>query len=133
MNEAQYDKLYKWQALITDSEATHDTCFIEFEKNMAEHGIRTRVLPNAQGSGYTLWVPQKDYEVANGFFTGAVRAVIDGHKELYHVFDRDLSFKNKTLYEHKYKYMFGKNRFRTYIFTLLLLFIMFLLAKFVNF
>lgn len=133
MNETQYDKLYKWQALITDSEATDDTCFLEFEKKMAEHGIRTRVLPSVNGSGYTLWIPQKDYEIANGFFTGAVKASIDVHKELYHVFEMDLSFKNKALYEHKYKYNFGKNRFRTYIFTGLFVLFLLLLAKFVNF
>lgn len=133
MDEERYEKLYKWQALTTDNDAMEDTCFLEFEKNMAEHGIRTRVLPNTHGSGYTLFVPLKDYEIAHGFFIGAVKAVIDTHKELYHVFDKDLSFKNKALYEQKYKYMFGKNQFRTYIFTGLLVFVLLLLAKFVKF
>ncbi len=133
MSEKKYEELYKWQELTTDSEASDETCFIEFEKNMAEHGIRTRILPNEKGSGYTFWVPQKDYEIARGLFTGEVKAVIDSPKELYHVFDTDLTFKNKTLYESKYKNLFGKNRYRTYIITGVILVIMFLLAKFVKF
>lgn len=133
MSEENYEKLYKWKKLTTDGDATDDTCFIETEKNLAEHGIRTRVLPNERGTGYTLWVPLKDHEIADGLFTGEVKAVIDSPKELYHIFDTDLTFKNKVLYENKYKNLFGKNRFRTYIFTGILLVIMFLLAKFVKF
>ena len=133
MSNEMYEKLYKWQELTTDTEATDETNFIDFEKNMAEHGIRTRILPNEQGTGFTFWVPQKDYELAKGLFTGEVKAVIDSPKELYHVFETDLTFKNKGLYENKYKNMFGKNRYRTYIFTGVLLVIMFLLAKFVKF
>jgi hypothetical protein len=133
MNDAKYEKLYKWQKLTTDSEATDETCFIEFEKNMAEHGIRTRILPNEEGEGYTFWVPQKDFEIAHGLFTGDVKAVIDSQKELYHVFDTDLTFKNKVLYENKYKNLYGKNKYRTYIFTGVILVIMFLLARFVKF
>ena len=133
MSNEAYEKLYKWQAITTDTEATDESGFIEFEKNMAEHGIRTRILPNERGTGYTFWVPQKDFEVANALFTGEVKAVIDSPKELYHVFDTDLTFKNKVLYESKYKNMFGKNRYRTYIFTGVILVIMFLLAKFVKF
>ena len=133
MSNGKYEKLYKWQELTTDSDATDETSFIEFEKNMAEHGIRTRILPNVRGTGYTFWVPQKDFEIAKGLFTGEAKAVIDSPKELYHVFDTDLTFKNKVLYESKYKNMFGKNRYWTYIFTGIILVIMFLLAKFVKF
>ena len=56
MSNEMYEKLYKWQELTTDTEATDETNFIDFEKNMAEHGIRTRILPNEQGTGFTFWV-----------------------------------------------------------------------------
>lgn len=128
-----YDHLFKWKLLTTDTQAIDDTCFLDFEKNMAEHGIRTRVLTNDNGSGYSLWVPLKDYEVAHALFTGEVRAVIDSHKELYHVFEDDLTFKNKGLYENKYSSFIKKNRYGSILLLGAILFIMLMMFRFVKF
>ena len=128
-----YDYLYKWEAITTNHQATEDTCFLEFEKNMAEHGIRTRVLKNEDGPGYTLWVPLKDFKVANGLYTGEVRAVIDSHKELYHVFEDDLTFKNKVLYQNKFNGFVKKSRFGNIILLGAILFIMLMMFRFVKF
>ena len=128
-----YDHLFKWELLATDSQAIDDTCFLDFEKNMAEHGIRTRVLINDKGSGYTLWVPLKDYPVAHALFTGEVRAVIDSHKELYHVFEDDLTFKNKVLYQNKYSSFIKKNKYGSILLLGAILFVMLMMFRFVKF
>lgn len=128
-----YDHLFKWELLATDSQAIDDTCFLDFEKNMAEHGIRTRVLINDKGSGYTLWVPLKDYPVAHALFTGEVRAVIDSHKELYHVFEDDLTFKNKVLYQNKYSSFIKKNKYGSILLLGVILFVMLMMFRFVKF
>lgn len=129
----EYDYLYKWELIATDYQAIDDTCFLDFEKNMAEHGIRTRVLKNDKGSGYSLWVPLKDYPVAHALFTGEVKAVIDSHKELYHVFEDDLTFKNKVLYHNKYGGVVKKVRFGNILLLGVILFIMLMLFRFVKF
>ena len=127
-----YEMLYEWQKLASDEVATDSSCFIDFEKKMTEHGIRTRVNRNETVGGYELWVPKKDYGVAHALFTGEVRAVIDVPHEIYHVFEGDLSFKNKVLYEDQYK---TKNRYGRYRFILivgLILLIMLVIFRFVK-
>jgi len=125
------EHLYKWQELDVRKDATSETYFLEFEKDMAENGIRTRVEP-ISGGGYRLLVPLKDYEVANAYYTGEVKAIISTHESLYHVFEDDLSFRNKKLYDNPYKGMFKFNRFRSYLYIAFVLVVMLIILKFVK-
>ena len=124
--------LYEWQLLAEDKMAVDDHCFIEFEKKLTTSGIRTRVLPRVQGDGFDLWVPMKDYEVAFALYKGEAKAIIDAPKELYHVFSDDLSFKNKVLYEDKYKINLPLGRYRWLFILSLILIIMLMIFRFVN-
>jgi hypothetical protein len=127
-----YEYLYEWQMLAHDEMATDSSCFIEVEKNMTEHGIRTRVILNESIGGYELWVPQKDHEVAHALYTREVRAVIDVPREIYHVFEGDLSFKNKALYEDPYKVKRPYGRYRSILIIGLILLIMLFVFRFVK-
>ena len=126
-----YEYLYEWQKLIHDEKAVDASCFIEFEKNMTEHGIRTRVIPSETMGGFELWIPKKDYEVAHALFTREVRAVIDVPREIYHVFEGDLTFRNKVLYENRYKVK-RRGRYRSVLIVGLILLVMLLIFRFVN-
>jgi len=133
MQEDRYEHLYKWKLVSTDSNATDEYCYLDFEKKMAEHGIRTRVLNNESGSGYSLWVPLKDYQVAHDLFTGEVRAVIDSRKELYHVFEGDLTFKNKELYSNKFGELSKRFRFGNIVMLGAIVFVLLMIFRFVKF
>lgn len=128
-----YDYLYKWKMLDHNVAAAEITCFLDFEKKMAEHGIRTRVQPNTDVGGFELWVPEKDYEVAYALYAGDVRAIIDAPKELYHVFEGDLTFKNKVLYEDKFKVRTRYGRFKSILIIGLIILLMLVIFRFIKF
>ena len=125
--------LYEWQLVAEDKTTEDDHCFIEFEKKLATSGIRTRVLPLDDGVGFGLWVPLKDFKVVSALYNGEVKAIIDAPKELYHVFDDDLTFKNRALYEDKYKIKLPLGRYRWLFILSLILIIMLMIFRFVNF
>ncbi|MDH8678522.1 hypothetical protein QE109_10215 [Fusibacter bizertensis] len=127
-----FELLYKWKIVDCDKTATVDTIFIEFEKRMAEHGIRTKVEKCSDGFGFELSVPLKDYDVAYGIYSGEVHSIIDKPGEIYHVFEDDLTFKNSALYDDPYKGIFKYNRLRNYLFIALVLVIMLFIFKFVK-
>ncbi|OJV62346.1 MAG: hypothetical protein BGO41_05995 [Clostridiales bacterium 38-18] len=125
------EHLYKWQELDIRKDAASESFFLDFEKDMAENGIRTRIEPISDG-GYRLLVPLKDFEVAKAYYTGEVKTVISTHESLYHVFDNDLSFKNKKLYDNPYKGIGKFNRFRSYFYIAFVLVVMLIILKFVK-
>lgn len=125
--------LYEWVIVDTKLEATDLSCYLEEEKRLMQHGIRTRVLPNDQDKGFCLWVPMKDYEVASALISGRVKTVIDIPREIYHVFEDNLTFKNDNLYKNPYQNIFKFNKFRSYLimaFGIVLVIIVFLFVKF---
>lgn len=127
-----YEYLYEWKMLDHDAGASEITCFLDFEKKMAEHSIRTRVIPNVALGGFELWIPEKDFEVARALYVGEVRAIIDAPKELYHVFEGDLTFKNKVLYEDKFKVKSRYGRYRSILIIGLIILIMLVIFRFVK-
>lgn len=129
--EKQYERFYKWSMLIEDLDAESDTCFFEFEKTFLTVGIRTRVKKN-ETSGYSLWVPAKDYEYAHAFYTGEVKEIITNHHEIYHVFDKDMTFNNKALYVNKFAGLVKNHKWKYYVTIGILLLMMFLIVKFVK-
>lgn len=128
----RYERLYMWKVVASDKSAEVDTVFIEFEKTMAEHGIRTRVEKCDDGIGYDLSVPLKDYDVAYGIYSGEVHGIIDKPGEVYHVFEDDLTFKNVSLYNKPYQGIFKYNRLKNFLFIGLVLIIMLIIFKFVK-
>lgn len=127
-----YEYLYMWKMLDYNSGASEITCFLDFEKKMAEHGIRTRVVPNEASGGFELWIPEKDFEVARALYIGEIRAIIDAPKELYHVFEGDLTFKNKALYEDTFKIKSRYGRYRSILIIGLIILIMLVVFRFVK-
>lgn len=128
-----YSHLYMWKMLDHNVSANEITCFLDFEKKMAEHGIRTRVLENTDVGGFELWIPEKDFEVAHALYVGDVRAIIDVPKELYHVFEGDLTFKNKVLYEDKFSVKSRYGRYKSILIIGLIIIIMLVIFRFVKF
>ncbi len=128
----RYERLYKWKFLASDKSTNDEFVFIEFEKRMAEHGIRTKVEKCSDGIGFDLSVPLKDYEVAHDLYFGEVHGIIDKPGELYHVFEDDLTFKNTTLYEDPYKGNFKHNKWRNYLYIAFVLVVMLFMFKFVK-
>lgn len=127
------EHLFEWVIVHTNQEATDFSFYLEEEKRLMQHGIRTRVLPNDQGGGYCLWVPMKDYEVSNALITGDVKVIIDTPREIYHVFEDNLTFKNEKLYKNPYQNIFKFNKFRSYLimaFGVVMVIIVFLFVKF---
>lgn len=133
MTHAHLTKLYEWKMIDKKVNAADDRCFLDFEKRLAEIGIRTRVKPSQEGRGYELWVPLKDYEVVHALYTGEVKEIIDFPTELYHEFDKDLSFKNKILYEDRFGKGIKKVRYRSYLYLAAILIVMLLIFRFVKF
>jgi len=128
----KYSYLYRWEILDINTDALEDDCFLETEKSMMEHGIRTRVEKNLETKGFKISVPEKDYEVAKALYFREARAIIDVPKELYHVFEDDLSFKNKKLYINKYANLMPKRRYRPVIFMGIAVVVLLFMLKFVR-
>lgn len=133
MTHEHLKKLYEWRLVDKKLNASDDRCFLEFEKKLAEIGIRTRVKPLEEDKGYALWVPLKDFEVVRALYTGEVKEIIDFPTELYHEFDKDLSFKNKILYEDRFGKQIKKVRYRSYLYLAAILVVMLLIFRFVKF
>ena len=127
------EHLYEWVIVHTKEEAINLGCYLEEEKRLMQHGIRTRVLANDHGDGFCLWVPMKDYEVADALLSGRVKVVIDIQREIYHVFEDNLTFKNDKLYKNPYQNTFKFNKFRSYLimaFGIVMVIIVYLFVKF---
>ncbi len=127
------EHLYEWVIVHTKEDAIELASYLEEEKRLMQHGIRTRVLPNEQGEGFCLWVPMKDYEVADALLSGRVKVVIDIQREIYHVFEDNLTFKNDKLYKNPYQNIFKFNKFRSYLimaFGIVMVIIVYLFVKF---
>lgn len=133
MTHEHLKKLYEWRLVDKKLNASDDRCFLEFEKKLAEIGIRTRVKPLEEDKGYALWVPLKDFEVVRALYTGEVKEIINFPTELYHEFDKDLSFKNKILYEDRFGKQIKKVRYRSYLYLAAILVVMLLIFRFVKF
>lgn len=128
-----FEHLYEWVVVDTNDNATDISCYLELEKRLMQYGIRTRVLPNDQGRGYCLWVPMKDYEVSHALIIGSVKVIIDKPREIYHVFEDNLTFKNEKMYKNPYQNIFKFNKFRSYLimgFGIVMVIIVFLFVKF---
>ena len=108
--------LYQWKILSEEEQATDEACFFETEKALFEIGIRSRVEKRMVGNGYSLSVPLKDFEVAHALYSGEVKRVITEPKETYHVFEDDLSYKNKNLYRNRYENLVCKRNSRRYLY-----------------
>lgn len=127
--------LYQWKILAEDKQAKDDACFFETEKVLYEIGIRTRVEKRVDedgkgdGEGYLLLVPLKDFEVAYALYSGEVKRVITEPKETYHVFEDDLSYKNKNLYRNRYENLVCKRNSRRYLYLGIAIAIMLFLLK----
>ncbi|GAU78799.1 hypothetical protein [Fusibacter sp. 3D3] len=126
------ERLYKWALIDTRVTYKDEGDYIDSELRLNRYGIRTRVQINEAGA-LELWVPLKDAEVARAVIAGEVKEIIDVQKELYHVFDEQLTYKNKNLYKVKYGI---KARFlaaRRYSWIGFMILILLLLFKFIKF
>ena len=131
-----YDKnslelLYQWKVLAENEQTTDDGCFFEIEKALYEIGIRTRVEKRVDGygDGYLLLVPLKDFDVAYALYSGEVKRVITVPRETYHVFEEDLSYKNKNLYRDRYANLMCKRNSKRYLYLGIAIAIMLFLLK----
>lgn len=130
------ERLYAWRTIKSDniegvSEDLLHNAFFDEEIILSKHGIRSRVKVTADNS-IALLVPQKDEEIARAILAGEIREVIDNPVSTYHVFDDDLSYKNKKLYKNRYAV---KTRFmavRSFTWIGILLVILLLLLRFVK-
>lgn len=133
MGKSGLEHLYEWKLLDEKKGDYEESCYVDEELKLMHFGIRSRVVPLKDGKGYSIWVPLKDFEVAWDLFQDLTKEVIDLPRETYHVFDRDLSYRNKTLYEDKYKVNQKYIRSRNYFLLGLVLLAVFTLLKFVKF
>lgn len=129
MTQAQIKALYRWEVLDVNGEGQNENCFLESEVFLHKRGIRTRVQPTEEGPGYTLWVPLKDIEVARDLYSGAVRECYTLPVETYHIFEKDLSFKNERLYDDKYKDRMKATRIRNFALLAVVLVVLFVLLR----
>lgn len=122
-----YEKLYKW-AIIAKEENLDPENLKAFELKLFHLGIRLKTEVKEGVS--ILWVPLKDADVAKDLYTGEVTEVHTHYHELYHVFDEELSYKNETLYEDKYRHNNRRLRRWNGVLMLVILAAILLLFKF---
>ncbi len=133
MGKSGLKHLYEWKMLDEKKGDYEESCYMDGELKLMHYGIRSKIVPLKNASGYAIWVPLKDFEVAWDVFHNNVKEVIDIPRETYHVFDKDLSYRNKSLYENKYKVSQKFVRSRNYFLLGLILLALFTLLKFVKF
>lgn len=133
MGKSGLEHLYVWKMIDEKKGEYEESCYMDEELKLMHYGIRTKVVSIEDAGGYSLWVPLKDFEVAYDLLHGYVKEVIDIPKETYHVFEMDLSYRNKALYEDKYKVNQKYIRSRNYFLLGLILLAVFTLLKFVKF
>lgn len=133
MGKSGLEHLYEWKLLDEKKGDYKESCYMNEELKLMHYGIRTKVFSIQEAKGYSIWVPLKDFEVAWDLFHEHVKEVIDVPRETYHVFEMDLSYKNKSLYEDKYKVSQKYIRNRNYFLLGLILLVVFTVLKFVKF
>lgn len=126
------ERLYKWEVIEIRTVFTDECDYIDSELRLNHYGIRTRVKINEAGS-LELWVPMKDAEISRAVITNEVNEIIDVQKEFYHVFDEQLSYKNKNLYKNKYGIRVHFLAARRYSWIGFMILILLLLFKFIRF
>lgn len=127
------EELYKWEPIDTIEKTEKEECFLQEELKLANYGIRTKVEINHSQLTASLLVPLKDAEVARDLLFNGVYEIIDLPVETYHVFEKDLSYKNEALYEDKYHRNLKGIRIRSYIIMAFVLLMMLLFFRFVKF
>ncbi|MBE0449917.1 MAG: hypothetical protein IBX70_03635 [Clostridia bacterium] len=133
MGDSRLEHLYKWKLLDEKKGDYEESCYMNEELKLMHFGIRSKIVPLEDSRGYSIWVPLKDFDVAWDLFHDLTKEVIDSPIETYHVFDLDLSYKNKALYKDKYKVNQKYIRGRNYFLLGLVLLAVFTLLKFVKF
>lgn len=126
------ERLYKWERVSLASKTSGEKGFIEEEMKLNQYGIRTRVILNEVHLP-ELWVPMKDIEVANALIHDEVTDIVDEPKDLYHVFDSTLKFKNKRLYENRFPINIKFTAIRRYSWFGILVLILLILFRFIRF
>ncbi|MBM7561268.1 hypothetical protein [Fusibacter tunisiensis] len=133
MQPTSIEDLYKWQKIKAKKNETDEKCFLEEELKLTHSGIRTRVILASQENEMQLKVPLKDSKVAQDIISGEVVEVVDVQTETYHVFERDLSFKNDRLYEDKYHRNVKSSWLKPLFIIAILLGMLLVVLRFVNF
>lgn len=133
MDQTGLEYLYEWKLLDEKKGNYEESCYMEEELKLMHYGIRSKIIPLKDENGYAIWVPLKDFEVAWDVFHNNVKEVIDLPKETYHVFEKDLSYRNKSLYENKYKVSHKYMRSKYYFYLGIILLSLFALFRFVKF
>lgn len=126
------EKLYKWVMIRAVENYKDERYFIDQELRLNHYGIRTKVKIGENNS-LELWVPYKDAEIAEAVITKEVKEIIDEKPDFYHVFDEQLKFKNKKLYENKYAIKLHFLSAKRYSWIGILVLILLLLFKFIKF
>lgn len=120
-------RLYQW--VVIAQEVNVDLEKLKaFELKLFHLGIRLRTEKHDEV--LELWVPLKDADVARDLWSGEVTEVHTTYHELYHIFDEELSYKNDSLYEDKYKNTNRKLRRWNGVLMLVILAAILLLFKF---
>ena len=126
------ERHYKWEVIESKTTFKNECDFIEFELQLDHYGIRTRVQVSEKGH-LELWVPMKDAEIARAVITNEVKEIICEPKESYREFDERLNFRNKRLYQNKYKINLNIMTARRYGWLGLMVLILLLLFRFFRF
>ncbi len=126
------ERLYKWIVIRSTEVYEDEKYYIDYELRLNHYGIRTRVKVSEDGK-LELWVPLKDSEIAEAVISKEVKEIIDETPEFYHVFDEQLNYRNKKLYENKYAIKIHFLSAKRYSWIGILVLILLLLFKFVKF
>jgi len=132
MDKNSLEMLYKWIVIKKDESSDSNKIFIEEEKLLDRYNIKTRVSKIESG-GYELLVPLKWEEISRGLINGSIKSIYDKASDHYHVFDEDLTYKNKGLYEKPYTISKNNMKTRRYMYLGFVILALLMFLKFVEF
>lgn len=126
------ERLYEWKCLREKVDESEMSVFVDTEVILNKSNIRTRV-ERSQFGGVKLMVPLKDFQLADDLISGSVTEIIDSPKEYYHVFDENLKYKNKGLYNTKSPLGLKYTMLRRYTWVGILVLLLLVLFRFIRF